>query len=232
MFGRVRSVARRGKLVSREPIHEQILPHIRRDIVLNRWLPGERLPELDLCAEYGVSRTPLRDVLKILEVEGLVELQPHVGAVVTLMDSPDLAEKFEVMMNLEQAAAMTVAQLRSPAVLKEIQRLHRSMELAAKEAKIDQYYRLNDEFHRAIILGSANQTRARIHEILMSHVSRARNRANKHEGLTASSAEHHALIVQSILAGAAEAAGQAMREHLVEVTRGALSDVQAMQARG
>src|SRR5687767_11483162 len=99
----------RPSIVSREPIHEQILPHIRRDIVTNRWAPGERLPEMELCAEFGVSRTPLRDVLKILEVDGLVELVPHVGAVVTRLDPPDLADKLEVLSGLEQTAAMKVA---------------------------------------------------------------------------------------------------------------------------
>src|SRR3954451_2412020 len=90
---RLQDAAPRAGLGSKEPIHEQVLPLIRRDIIENRWQPGERLPEPDLCAEFGVSRTPMRDVLKILEAEGLVQLLPHVGAVITRLDAPDLADK-------------------------------------------------------------------------------------------------------------------------------------------
>lgn len=207
----------RLSVVSKEPIHGQILPHIRRDIVMNRWAPGERLPEMELCAEFGVSRTPLRDVLKILEVDGLVELVPHVGAVVTRLDPPDLADKLEVLNGLEQTAAMKVAAKRPPEVLAEIGRLHGEMGSAAAEKRIEDYYELNDEFHRTIVLGANNPTLARMHEVMMWHVSRARHRANENEPLTESQAEHHAGIVAAIMSGAVEAAGKAMRDHLAEV---------------
>lgn len=221
-----------AKIVARALIHTQILPHIRQDIVRNRWRPGERLPELDLCAEFGVSRTPLRDVLRILEVEGLVRLQPHVGAVVTPMDPPDLSEKFELMTDLEQAAAMKLARLRPAKPLEDIQRLHAAMQSAAREGRTQPYFQLNDEFHRAIVLGSDNATRARIHEMLMLHVARARNRANQHEQLTEATARDHAPIVDSILEGREEAAGRAMREHLSEVAQAALLRVRALQPEG
>src|ERR1700704_6647800 len=91
----------RSSIVVKELIHEQILPHLRRDIVSNRWEPGERLPEPLLCSEFGISRTPLREALKILEGEGLIELRPHVGGVITPLDPPDLADKFEGLIGLE-----------------------------------------------------------------------------------------------------------------------------------
>ena len=215
--------AGRGRIVSKEPIHEQILPHIRRDIVHNRWAPGERLPEMELCEEFGVSRTPLRDVLKILEVVGLVQLVPHTGAVVTQLDPPDLSEKLEVMSGLEQLAARKVAYLRPPQALKEIERLHRAMGQAAGDGQITRYYALNDEFHRAIIVGAANETLAKMHETIMWHVSRARNRANERETLTVSAAEHHAAIVDRILGGDGDGAALAMREHLDEVIANVLA---------
>ncbi|EUB99897.1 transcriptional regulator, GntR family [Rhizobium sp. CF080] len=207
----------RMRVVSKEPIHEQILPHIRRDIVLNRWAPDERLPEMELCEEFGVSRTPLRDVLKILEVEGLVTLLPHVGAIVTPLDPPDLAEKLEVMSGLEQMSAMKVAELQPSAAIREIERLHKAMAVAAKNGQISKYYALNDEFHRAIVLGCNNNTLAKMHETVMWHVSRARNYANERETLTKSAAEHHDAIVDRIIAGDADGSARAMREHLKEV---------------
>src|SRR5690606_12133903 len=166
-----RAEGSRTRIVSKEPIHEQILPHIRRDIVLNRWAPGERLPEMELCQEFGISRTPLRDTLKILEVEGLITLFPHIGAVVNPLDPPDLAEKLEVLSGLEQIAAMRVAEMQSPTALKEIKRLHKAMEDAAAKGQTIKYYALNDEFHRAIVLECGNATLAKFHETVMWHVS-------------------------------------------------------------
>lgn len=204
---------------SRSPLHEGVLARVRRDIILNRWQPGERLAEVSLCNEFGVSRTPLRDVLKILEMEGLVDLRPHAGAVVASMDSEDFADRFDVMSSLERLAAMRVAAGRPEATVKQIQRLHRSMARAAQGGKVAQYYKLNDEFHRTIVLGSGNATLSRLHETLMFHVSRVRNWANQHEPLVKAAFEHHSAIVRAIVDGNPEAAGTAMAEHLEQVAQ-------------
>lgn len=210
-------------IVSKQPIHGQILPHIRQDIVRGRWQPGERLPEPLLCREFGVSRTPLRDALMVLETEGLVRLHPNVGAVVTRLDPPDLCEKLEVLTALEQAAAMKVARTGHPETLDTVQRLHAAMGEAASGGRAAEYYTLNDEFHRAIVLGAQNPTLARMHEIVMWHIHRARLRANRNEPLSGSAAEHHAAIVRHLVAGQPEQSAQALREHLEEVGRTVLA---------
>jgi len=210
--------APRASLVSREPIHEQILPHIRRDIVEGRWAPGERLPEPLLCREFGVSRTPLRDALKLLEAEGLVELQPHVGAVVTDPGLPDVAEKMELLSALEQLAAAKVARRRPAASLAAIRRLHAQMRKAAAAGNAAAYYRLNDEFHRAIVLGAGNQTLAEMHERLLWHVWRARHRANEQERMGIGETDHHDRLVRALEDGDAAAASRIMGEHLEEVS--------------
>ncbi len=209
---------KRRTMISREPMHEQVLPHIRRDIVEGRWGPGERLPEPLLCAEFGISRTPMRDALKILEAEGLVELVPHVGAVVTDPTQPDVAEKMEVLSALEQAAAAKVATTRPPAVLEQISMLHTRMNAAAHQHDPSTYYRLNDEFHRAIVLGADNKTLADMHEHIMWHVHRARHRANEYEKLSEGAAEHHDRIVRCLMSGDPNAAATAMKEHLHDVS--------------
>jgi DNA-binding GntR family transcriptional regulator len=214
-----RTVGRaRPFVVAREPIHEQILPQIRADIIAGRWPPGERLPEPILCSEFGISRTPLRDALKLLEAEGFVELQPHVGAVVTDPDLADVAEKMEVLSALEQAAAAKVARTRPAAILKKIRRLHEEMKRAALAGDAQTYFRLNDEFHRAIVLGAANQTLADMHERIMWHVHRARRRANDYEQFEQDAAEHHGRIVRHIVDGDVTAAAEAQLEHLAHVS--------------
>lgn len=207
-----------ARAVNRAPIHEQILVHLRNDIVRNRWKPGERLPEPELCEEFGVSRTPMRDALKLLEAEGLIELRPHVGAVVTQPGPPDLEEKMQVLSALEQTAAELVAALRPAKVIAELRRLHKAMEAAAREEDMTLYYQLNDDFHRAIVEGSGNKTLARIHENIMWHVFRARHMANEHEHFDSSAAEHHAAIVSAIAEGRAADASAALRSHLLDVS--------------
>lgn len=206
-----------SRIVLRESMHAQILPELRRDIVENRWKPGERLPEPLLCEEFDVSRTPLRDALRILATEGLVELIPHVGAVVTAPDSPDIEAKLQVLGALESLAAELAAKQRSSSALQRIARLHERMSEATRKDDVPGYYQLNDEFHKEIVAASGNATLAAMHEHLMWHVHRIRHAANEHEQLKPASAREHDVIVKSILAGNSAAAGQAMRSHIDSV---------------
>ena len=202
----------------RKPFNEQILPFIRHDIITGRWRPKERLSEPKLCAEFGVSRTPLRDAFKVLEAEGLIELVPHVGAVITESSVPDLGEKMELLISLEQLAAYKLALLRPSATVEGIVALHMTMIEAARSAQAADYYRMNDDFHRAIVLGTGNKTLAEAHERVMWHVYRARHLANEHEPLSENAASHHQAIVDAIVAGDASGAERSMREHLLDVS--------------
>jgi DNA-binding GntR family transcriptional regulator len=204
-------------VLSRKPFNEQILPFIRRDIIMGRWKPNERLSEPMLCREFGVSRTPLRDAFKVLESEGLIALVPHVGAVITDPTIPDMGEKLEVLISLEQFAAFKLALLRPAAALEEITTCHNTMIEAARTADAAKYYRMNDDFHRAIVLGTGNKTLSEAHERVMWHIHRARHLANEHEPLSENAASHHQRIVDAIVSGNSRAAEEAIRDHLVEV---------------
>jgi DNA-binding GntR family transcriptional regulator len=212
------------------PMHDQILPHLRKDIVENRWKSGERLSEPLLCKEFGVSRTPLRQALKTLETEGLVRLIPHVGAVVTDPDEAEVGERMEVLIALEQLAATRVAEARKPEVLRDIQRIQGEMNAAAKSGDAARYYMLNDEFHLAIVHGTGNRSLMDLHEKVMWHVHRERHRVNFRESVTSESASSHTELLQAILKGKSEAAGLAMREHLEHVGRLMLAHRQAQAA--
>ena len=201
------------------PMHDQILPHLRRDIVENRWKSGERLSEPLLCKEFGVSRTPLRQALKTLEAEGLVKLIPHVGAVVTDPDAAEVGETMEILVGLEQLAATRVAQHASDEVLREIERIYTEMRAAADAMDTPRYYALNDQFHHIIVNATGNRSLIELHEKVMWHVHRERHRANFREPLTGDSANSHKELVAAILTRRSEAAGLAMRQHLEHVSR-------------
>jgi DNA-binding GntR family transcriptional regulator len=198
---------------------DDVLPRLRRDIVNGQWSPGQRLPEPRLCELFGVSRTPLRDAFRVLESEGLVQVTPHVGAVVTPATTPALREHFELLCALEQHAAGRTAERAAPPTLRRLVALHRRMQEAARAAHRREYLRLNDQFHRAVVLGAGNAALADAHEHVMWHVHRARHLANALEPFDPHPAGHHQTVVDAILRGDASGAREAMRIHLEEVAR-------------
>lgn len=213
------------------PMHDQILPHLRRDIVENRWKSGERLSEPLLCKQFGVSRTPLRVALKTLEAEGLIRLVPHVGAVVTDPGASEIAETMEILIGLEQLAAIRVAQSERPEVLHDVRRIYEEMRRAARSGDASRYYGLNDDFHLCIVRGTRNKSLVDLHEKVMWHVHRERHRANVIESVTVESAESHHEIVDAILKHRAEDAGRAMRKHLEDVSKLMLVNLVAQKAK-
>jgi len=213
------------------PMHDQILPHLRRDIVENRWKSGERLSEPLLCKQFGVSRTPLRVALKTLEAEGLIRLVPHVGAVVTDPGASEIAETMEILIGLEQLATIRVAQSKRQEVLHDIKRIYEAMRLAARRGDASRYYDLNNDFHLCIVRGTGNRSLVDLHEKVMWHVHRERHRANEVESVTVESAESHHEIVDAILAHRAEDAGRAMRKHLENVSKLVLANRMAEQTK-
>jgi DNA-binding GntR family transcriptional regulator len=214
------------------PIHDQILPHLRRDIVENRWKSGERLSEPQLCKQFGISRTPLRVALKTLEAEGLVRLVPHVGAVVTDPGASEIAETMEILIGLEQLAAIRVAQAKRPEVLRRIGRIYEEMRRAARRGDALRYYELNNDFHLCIVRDTRNRALIDLHEKVMWHVHRERHRANVTESVTVESAESHLGIVNAILSHRPDDAGRAMRKHLEDVSELMLANRVAQQAKG
>jgi len=208
-----------ASVVRYAPMHNQILPHLRRDIVENRWKSGARLSEPLLCKQFGVSRTPLREALKTLEAEGLVRLVPHVGAVVTDPGATEISETMEILISLEQLAAIRVAQSGRQEVLRDIRRIYAEMRKAARRADAPRYYQLNDDFHLCLVRGTGNRSLIDMHEKVMWHVHRERHRANEVESVSIESAESHHAIVDALLERRAEDAGHALRKHLEKVSK-------------
>ncbi|MFT4504169.1 GntR family transcriptional regulator [Caballeronia sp. 15711] len=219
--------ARVGRAIApRESMHVAILQQLRLDIVEGRWQAGERLPEPLLCEEFGVSRTPLRDAFRILETEGLVELIPHVGAVVTAPNASDIIGAFEVLALLEAAAAETVARTRPPEVLKKIGKTNELMQIALEKGNHRRYFELNDDFHYAIVEGADNPVLRQTHEHLMWHVHRVRHTLNRVRpfGREAGTGEEHQAIIRAIAGGEPARAFELVRAHVLGVGAATLTD--------
>jgi len=212
-------------LISKEPLHNQVLPHLREEIIQGIWPPNSRLPEPILCSRFGISRTPLRDTFRVLETEGLLTLLPNVGAVITSPSREDMLHKLELMSALEVLAAELAAERGSSATKRDLLKLHERMMKAGQSRKSSAYYDLNDHVHCAIVEMTGNPDLKSSHSRLMAHVTRLRYTVNIGEPLNDTTRAHHMKLIPAIVAGEAVLARRLMREHMNEVSTRVLKGI-------
>ncbi len=115
-------------------LYEQVADRLRQRILAREMEPGAWIDELKLCSELGISRTPMREALKVLAAEGLVTMKLRRGAYVTEMSERDVQEAYQLLALLESDAAAAVAERASDAELAELQKLHEALETSLQEA--------------------------------------------------------------------------------------------------
>jgi DNA-binding GntR family transcriptional regulator len=164
--------------IVRRPLHEEATDRIRDLIVQGRLAAGTRLNERLLTAQLGLSRTPLREAFKVLATEGLVELLPNRGAVVSQMDPVRLGESLAVMGALEALAGELACRNATDAQINEIRALH--YEMLAYHARNDLagYFKFNQAIHLKIVKYSGNSVLTNIYRQMNGNVRRARYMAN------------------------------------------------------
>src|SRR6476620_519971 len=142
--------------IPRAALHEQVTQRLRQLLVEGRIAPGAKLNERELAQELQVSRTPLREAIKMLAAEGLVELVPNRGAIAVALNESDVLNTFEVMAGLEGQSGELAAQRITDAELAEIRAMHYEMLAAFTRRDLSNYYRLNAMIHRAINAAAKN----------------------------------------------------------------------------
>jgi DNA-binding GntR family transcriptional regulator len=157
-----------------EPLHERAAARLRDMVVDGRLAPGEPIDEKQLCEEFGISRTPLREALKILASEGLIELLPRRGAIVTPIVTQQLNEKFELVRLLEDYAVGVVCERASAAQIHDIEQAYEKVLEHYNKGSGFQSLAANDRFHQAIIHAAGNQSLLEVHAPLWLHLRRAR----------------------------------------------------------
>ena len=193
---------------------ERLRPAIEDDIVSGAMPPGTRLDEVGLAERYGVSRTPVREALRELAATGLVELRPRRGAVVAVLDAPAVAERFEVMAEIEAMAGRLAARRASEDELDALREAHEGCVRAADTADTDAYYDANERFHRLLYRASGNafleEEAGRLHTRLKPY---RRLQLRTRHRLRASLSEHEAILA-ALEAGNGPAAAEALRAHV------------------
>lgn len=165
---------RTGRGLPRASLHAQAVDRLRDMIVEGELAPGSRVIEADLCADLGISRTPLREALKVLASEGLVELLPHRGARVTEVTAEDTIHLFELIAGLEGLAAELAAQRMSERDLERLRTMHERLDRYHAARRRHDYFRTNQRIHRLLVVLAGNPILAATHERLLARARRAR----------------------------------------------------------
>jgi DNA-binding GntR family transcriptional regulator len=151
-------------------LYEQVADELRGRILAREMEPGSWIDELKLCGELGISRTPLREALKVLAAEGLVTMKLRRGAYVTEMSERDVREAYQLLALLESDAAAEVATRASDAELQELARLHDDLEAALPDR--DAFFAANERFHLRVLKLNRHHSlfrEGRLEESLQEH---------------------------------------------------------------
>ncbi|MEV7392230.1 GntR family transcriptional regulator [Streptomyces sp. NPDC091215] len=200
-----------------------VIAEMRRRIIKGDVEPGSSLSETALAEEFGVSRTPVREALKQLQTEGLVEIRPRVGTFVTVPSRREITELFEMKELLEGAAARLLAQRGRVPEIDALERNLRAADAAVEQDDREQYALLVQEFHDLLMAGSDNNKLQAHYRILMNQLAYPRlvNTSLSQPGRAIQSDREHHLVLELILEKDGDSAERVMREH-VRASRRAL----------
>jgi DNA-binding GntR family transcriptional regulator len=204
-----------SKSLAPRPLYEEVAELLRQRIFKRELEPGNWIDELKIAEEYGISRTPLREALKVLAAEGLVTMKVRRGAYVTEVSKSDLADVYHLLSLLESDAAGVVATKATDAELAELQTLHQELEEAAKpgKANTDQFFALNEQFHMRLLAIASNRWRDQMVADLRKVMKLNRHNSLLKTGRIEESLAEHQAIMAALLARDAQATVLRMREH-------------------
>ncbi|MBS0340994.1 MAG: GntR family transcriptional regulator [Proteobacteria bacterium] len=195
-------------------LHDEVASSLREEIFAGRLPPGSFVDEAALCARLEISRTPLREALKVLTAEGLLRHEPRRGCFVNEVTQRDLDEIFPVIALLEGRCAYEAAAKANDADIAALAVLHDKLERHAKAHRINEYYATNYAIHEAIILLADNRWLAQVIADLRKILKLARLQQLRAPGRLEQSLSEHLAVFAALKARDSEGAEAAMRTHL------------------
>ena len=192
-------------------LYEEVAELLRERIFCNQLAPGSWIDELKLAEEYGISRTPLREALKVLATEGLVTMKVRRGAYVTEVNAKDQRDVYHLLSLLESDAAGVVAASATDAQLQDLQALHRSLIAALPDT--DTFFEINERFHMRLLEIADNRWRDQLVADLRKVMKLNRHNSLLKSGRVAESLREHQALMDALLARDAGLSAQRMREH-------------------
>jgi DNA-binding GntR family transcriptional regulator len=196
-------------------LYQEVAERLRQRIFAHELTPGTWIDEQKLAEEYGISRTPLREALKVLASEGLVDLRPRRGCYVTEISRQDTDDLFPLIALLEGRCAAEAVKRAKPADISALKAIHEQLESAARDGRIDAFFESNQEFHKKIQELSGNRWLLSVVQDLRKVLKLSRLHSLSLEGRLQQSLDEHRLIMAALQAGDAAKAEKLMHDHLL-----------------
>lgn len=203
-----------GLGINRRYLHDEVADRMRELIQSGEMEPKARVNEGELTERFGISRTPLREAIKILATEGLLELLPNRGARVASISQVEIEEMLEVIAGLEATAADIACRTVGDAEVAAIERDHEAMVIAWKAGDEAEYFRLNRLIHEALMASARNATLSSIYTSLSGRIQRSRYTAHQTPEQWARAVSEHEQMIVLLHARDGVALSRLMREHI------------------
>ncbi len=202
------------KILASRPLYEEVADQLRSRIFAHELTPGTWIDEQSLAKEFGISRTPLREAIKVLAAEGLITMKLRRGAYVTEVNRGDLEQIFTILSLLEGEAAKEAAVKANERDLNELDDMHLRLEKAAADRNLEQFFEINVRFHERIIAIANNPWMSGVIADLRKVLKLQRKDSLSRTGRMQSSLAEHREILKALLKRDPRTAEQAMRTHL------------------
>lgn len=200
--------------VGRRSLHEEVVERLRGLVVEGDLKAGHKIPEKALCERLGISRTPLREALKVLAADGLITLIPNRGAVVRELTREDIEDVFPVMGALEALAGELACAQVTDEEIAVIQALHDQMITHFESGQLAEYFHCNRQIHELILAAARNQTLTSHYLSLSSRLRRARYLANVSADRWSEAVAEHGAMMVALQQREGAALGQIMKQHM------------------
>ncbi len=204
-----------GLSLAPRALYEEVAELLRQRIFSRELEPGSWIDELKIAEAYGISRTPLREALKVLAAEGLVTMKVRRGAYVTEVSERDLTDVYHLLSLLESDAAGVVAKTATEGQMRELQSLHQKLELAAQPDKQDRerFFEINERFHMRLLEIANNRWRDQMVADLRKVMKLNRHNSLLKSGRMQESLEEHRALMEAFSARDAVLCQQRMQTH-------------------
>ena len=200
--------------IARRSLHDQVVSRVRDLITDGTLEPGARIKEGQLGAQLGVSRTPLREALKFLASEGLIELVAARGAIVRRFTAKDVRDMLDVLAVLESFAARLACRVASDEAIAGVRRMHDRMVERYEARDRLEYFHLNQQIHTAFLRLSGNATLEEAHASIQSRMKRIRYVGNEEPRKWAAALAEHEEMIRALEARNGEALAAVVTRHL------------------
>ncbi|HZV66192.1 MAG TPA: GntR family transcriptional regulator [Telluria sp.] len=202
--------------LERQRLHDTVIEHLQKLIIEGVLEPGSKLNEREVCERLGISRTPLREAMKVLASEGLIEIVPNRGAFVSKMDETEIWETFEMMSGLEALSGELAAERITPEEIADIKALHYAMLVCRTQNDLSGYYSRNQAIHNKINEAAGNSVLRQIYLSVNRRLLALRFKSNFRESKWDRAVKEHGEMIEALEAHDGKRLAAILRQHLLD----------------